>query len=252
MKLFDLTGKKAMVTGATRGLGRGMAEGLMEAGAEVVIFGTSDKAMEVAKEYCEKGYKCHGVKADLHNSDERKAAFKEALAYLGGDLDILVNAAGGINRYPNGEYTVEKYAELMKLNAEAPYELTLLAGEVMLKKGYGKIINVASLLSTFGGLHVMDYSASKGAICQMTKAFCNEWAAKGINVNAIAPGYMVTDLNAALLANPERMKELNLRIPTERWGTGADMKGAAVFLASAASDYVNGVLLPVDGGYTAR
>ena len=227
MNLFDLSAKKAIVTGGTRGLGHGMAEGLLEAGAAVVIIGTSKTVYTAAKAFCDRGLLCKGVIADLSDGKQRISAFEEAVQLLGG-LDILVNCAGIQRRHPVQEF----------LKKEKPS---------------GKIINVASMLSFFGGSTVVAYAASKGGVAQMTKAFCNELAAKGINVNAIAPGYMDTELNTALTDpdNP-RCKEITDRIPAGRWGSADDLKGAAVFLASAASDYVNGAIIPVDGGYLVK
>ncbi len=250
--MFDLTGKKAMVTGSTRGLGRAMAEGLMEQGAEACLFGTSDKVFDVVEEYRGRGFVCHGVKTNLADTPDRRRAFEEALELLGGRVDILINAAGICNRYPDFDYNLEKYQALMDLNVTASYDLCVLAGKKMAAQGYGRIINVASVISYFGGLHIPDYAASKGAVKQMTMCFCNEWAGSGVTVNAIAPGYYLTDLNAALLADEQRKRGITERIPAGRWGNPSDLKAAAVFLASDEAAYVNGITLPVDGGYIAR
>lgn len=250
--MFDLSGKKALVTGATRGLGRSMAEALMEAGAEVVLMGSSASARTVAEEYRERGSACHGVACDLSSAGAREAGFHDALLALDGSLDILVNAAGVQSRHPAESFPAQDWANVIEVNLTAVFSLCQLAGRVMLKKGSGKIINVASLLSYFGGITVPAYAASKGGVMQLTKALSNEWASRGVNVNAIAPGYMKTDLNAALLADPVRLKELSARIPAQRWGEPADLKGPTVFLASDASDYVHGTMLAVDGGYLGR
>ena len=250
--MFDLTGKKAMVTGSTRGLGRAMAEGLMEQGAEVCLFGTTDRVFEVAAEYEGRGFHCHGVVTDLSDREDRRRAFDEALMLLGGRVDILLNAAGMINRYPDLDYTPEKVEKILGLNVVASYDLCTLAGPLMAAQGYGRIINVASVLAFFGGLHVPDYAASKGAIKQMTMAFCNEWGGSGVTCNAIAPGYYVTDLNAALLADEVRKAGITARIPAGRWGDPSELKAAAVFLASDEAGYVNGITLTVDGGYCAK
>ena len=252
--LFDLTGKKAIVTGGTRGLGKSMAEGLMEAGAEVVIFGTSDKVHTVAEEFCAKGLKCTGLKVDLAKREERKAGFDKAVEILGG-LDIILNAAGIQRRYPSPEFPMEDWDDVLEVNLSAPFDLSQMAAREFLKKEkpYGKIINIASMLSFFGGQTVPAYAASKGGVAQFSKGMCNELASKGININCIAPGYMDTDMNTAL-TDPEnpRYKIITDRIPAGRWGTGADMKGTAIFLASAASDYLNGAVIPVDGGYLVK
>ncbi len=252
MKLFDLTGKKAIVTGATRGLGLGMAEGLMEAGAEVVVCGSSDKAQEIAQGFKARGFKCHGVSLDLADAKARAAGFDKALALLGGRIDILVNAAGIQRRHAAEKFPAEDWGDVIEVNLTAVFDLCQRAGLKMLEQGGGKIINIASLLSYFGGFTVPAYAASKGGVAQLTKALANEWASKGINVNAIAPGYMATDMNTALLADEGRNKEISARIPQHRWGTGEDMKGPVIFLASKASDYLNGTTILVDGGYLGR
>ena len=252
--LFDLTGKKAIVTGGTRGLGHGMAEGLMEAGAAVVIFGTSKKVIEVAAQFEAKGYWCKGIAVDLADDRARQEAFDQAVALLGG-LDILVNAAGIQRRHPSPEFPLQDWKDVLNVNLTAPFDLCQMAAKEFLKKEQpcGKIVNIASMLSFFGGMTVPAYAASKGGVAQMTKALCNELASKGIQVNAIAPGYMDTDMNVALtdVSNP-RYREITDRIPAHRWGTGDDMKGACVFLASHASDYISGAILPVDGGYLVK
>ena len=252
--LFDLTGKKAIVTGGTRGLGHGMAEGLMEAGAAVVIFGTSKKVIEVAAQFEAKGYWCKGIAVDLADDRARQEAFDQAVALLGG-LDILVNAAGIQRRHPSPEFPLQDWKDVLNVNLTAPFDLCQMAAKEFLKKEQpcGKIVNIASMLSFFGGMTVPAYAASKGGVAQMTKALCNELASKGIQVNAIAPGYMDTDMNVALtdVSNP-RYREITDRIPAHRWGTPEEMKGTVVFLASRASDYLNGAVIPVDGGYLVK
>lgn len=245
--MFDISGKKAIVTGGTRGLGYSMAEALVEAGCDVVIIGSSDRVHESAKKMG-----CKAVQADLAKKEENYRAFNESLDLLGGDVDILVNCAGVIHRQPAEEFTYEGWESVMNVNLNSVWLLCQEAGKVMLKKGYGKIINVASMLSYFGGQTVPSYAASKGGVMQLTKALSNEWSGRGINVNAIAPGYMETDLNAALIANPERFSQISARIPAGRWGKADDMKGLTVFLASPASDYICGTTIPVDGGYLVK
>nr|WP_321462134.1 SDR family NAD(P)-dependent oxidoreductase [uncultured Cohaesibacter sp.] len=252
MYKLDLSGQKAIVTGGTRGLGLGMVEGLLEAGAEVLIVGSSDKAAEVAASLCKNGAKCHGLAIDLADATSRAEGFDKAVTMLGGELNILVNCAGVQSRHPSEEFPLEDWNWVLEVNLNAVFDLCQRAANVMLPKGRGKIINIASLLSFFGGFTVPAYAASKGGVMQLTKALSNEWASKGINVNALAPGYMATDMNTALLADEGRNAEITARIPAKRWGNGEDMKGPLVFLASAASDYVHGVTLPVDGGYLGR
>lgn len=253
MNLFDLSGKKAIVTGGTRGLGYGMAEGLLEAGAEVVVFGSSERVWDAARKLSREDFVCHGIKVDLADRQARQSAFCEAVELLGG-LDILVNNAGIQRRHKSEEFPLEDWEDVLKLNLTVPFELCQMAArEFISKEKPGKIINISSMLAYFGGFTVPAYAASKGGVTQMTKAFCNEWASKGINVNAIAPGYMDTEMNAALTDpdNP-RFAEITGRIPAHRWGTPDDMKGTVIFLASAASDYLNGAVIPVDGGYLVK
>ncbi|MGI6069401.1 MAG: SDR family oxidoreductase [Blautia sp.] len=255
MKNFtDLTGKKAIVTGAAQGLSHGMAEGLMEAGAEVCIMDINPKTEEVAKEFEAKGFKCHAVIVNLGDESQRGEKFDEAVEKLGGHLDIIVNGAGVQRRHPSEEFPMEDWKFVLEINLNAVFDLCQRAARQYIKQGSkGKIINIASMLSFFGGYTVPAYAASKGAVAQITKAFCNEWAEKGINVNAMAPGYMATDMNTALMdpANP-RYAEITGRIPAKKWGTPDDMKGPTVFLASEASDYLNGAIIPVDGGYLVK
>lgn len=252
MDYFTIKGKKAIVTGGSRGLGKGVVEAFLAYGAEVVIISHSDKTADIAAEYRDKGLVCYGVACDLANRADRKRGFDEAVALLGGDLDILVNAAGIQRRHKSEEFPLEDWDDVLEVNLTATFDLCQRAANIMLPKGYGKIINFASLLSFFGGFTVPAYAASKGGVAQLTKAFANEWASRGININAIAPGYMATDMNTALLANEGRNKEITARIPAQRWGTGEDMAGISLFLASKASDYVNGTVITVDGGYLGR
>lgn len=249
MQLFDLTGKKAIVTGGTRGLGHAIAEGLMQAGAEVTIFGSNDSVKGVAAQFTQQGYKCHGVKCDLAQSVERQAAFSKSLTLMGG-LDILVNSAGIQRRHKSEEFPMEDWYAVLEINLTAPFELCQLAGRVFLEKGYGKILNIASMQTYFGGMTIPAYAASKGGIGQLTKALGNEWMSKGINVNAIAPGYMATEMNTALMDESHpRHKGIVDRIAAHRWGEPKDLKGAAVFLCSEASDYMSGAIIVVDGGF---
>lgn len=251
--LFDIAGRKAIVTGGTRGLGYGMAEGLMEAGCEVAIVGTSAKVHDVAKGFCDRGFSCHGVAADFSRREGVYQGFRECVEKLGNDLDILVNAHGIQRRHSAEEFPIEEWDLVLNVNLNSVFVLCQEAGKLMLKKGYGKIINIASMVSWFGGQTVPAYTAAKGGVTQLTKELSNDWIARGVNVNAIAPGYMATEMNAALLdpANP-RYQQITDRIPANRWGTGDDMKGACIFLASHASDYLGGAIIPVDGGYLVK
>ncbi len=249
--LFNIKGKKAIVTGGSRGLGKGMAQGLHDAGAELVIMGTNEKVMTVAEEMSTDEAPVKGVIADFRNTEKVIKAFDEAMDILG-DLDILINNAGMQIRHPSVEFPLEEWETVLKVNLTSAFVLSQKAGEVMIKKGYGKIINTASLLSFSGGYTVPAYAASKGGIAQVTKALSNEWAAKGINVNAIAPGYMDTDNIAEIKADETRNAQILDRIPAGRYGTPEDMIGAVIFLSSNASDYVHGSVLLIDGGWMGR
>jgi 2-deoxy-D-gluconate 3-dehydrogenase len=249
---FSLNGKNALVTGSRAGLGAGMAIGLAQAGANVVVNGsTSDGIDEVCR-----GVASHGVKAVRAVADVSDARACEQLVELTvaelGSIDILINNAGIIRRSPAAEYSAEDWARVLEINLNAVFRLSQLAGRRMLAQGSGKIVNIASLLSFQGGVFVPAYAASKGAVAQLTKALANEWAPKGINVNAIAPGYMDTENTRALRADPVRSRQILERIPAGRWGTPEDLAAAAVFLASPASGYMHGHVLVVDGGWMAR
>lgn len=251
MDLFDLLGKKAIVTGAGAGLGNSIAIGLAEAGATVAIIDIMQDVKKAAEEMSVDGKQLIGVQANLLSREGLKGGFEEAVQLLGG-LDILVNNAGIQVRGKAEEIPLEGWDRLMELNVTAVFEMSQLAATHMMKHGGGKIINLASMLSFFGGFQCSPYAASKGAVAQLTKALSNEWASQGINVNAIAPGYMDTPLNTAIINDPVRNHEITLRIPANRWGVPEDLKGTVIFLASKASDYVSGAVIPIDGGYLGR
>ena len=248
--LFDLTGKVAVVTGGSTGLGAGMSLGLAEAGADVVLVD------RVASTDTEQNLKALGrrsmvVVADLSKRESPQEIIKKVIDKFG-RIDILINNAGIIRRTPAVDFSEKDWDDVMMINSRSAFFMCQLAGREMMKQKKGKIINVASLLSFQGGILVPSYAASKAAIAQITKALANEWAQFGININAIAPGYMATNNTKALREDPARSKVILERIPAARWGTPDDLKGAAVFLASSASDYVNGHVLVVDGGWLAR
>lgn len=249
--LFDINGKKAIITGASRGLGKGMAQGLHDAGVELVIMGTNEKILKVAREMHTDDARVFGVIADFSNAEKVKKAFDESMSILG-DLDILINNAGTQIRHPSVEFPLEDWEHVLNVNLTSAFILSQKSGEIMIRKGKGKIINIASLLSFSGGFTVPAYAASKGGIAQLTKAFSNEWAAKGVNVNAIAPGYMDTDNIAAIKVDSIRNAQILDRIPAGRYGTPEDMIGAAIYLSSRASDYVHGTVMLVDGGWMGR
>lgn len=252
MYLFDLHSKTALVTGGNRGLGKGITEGLCEAGAKVVILASSDSVFEAAKEFADKGFDVQAVKCDLSDANSIDFKFQEALNLLGGKLDILVNNAGIQRRNKCEDFLLSDWDDVLNVNLRAVFKLCQLAGREMIKNGSGKIINVASMLSFFGGFTVPAYAAAKGGVAQLTKALSNEWASKGINVNAIAPGYMATEMNTKLIEDEKRNAEILSRIPAGRWGNAEDVKGVTIFLASKASDYLNGAIIPVDGGYLGK
>jgi 2-deoxy-D-gluconate 3-dehydrogenase len=247
---FSLAGKVALVTGASRGLGAGMALGLAAAGADVVLHASAppaDTALAVER----LGRRAAAFAADLGDPAAPARLAADALAVYG-RLDILINNAGIIRRQPADEHSDEFWDAVIEVNLSSVFRLSRAVGRHMLERGSGKIVNVASILSFQGGVTVPGYAAAKGGVAQLTKALANEWAGRGINVNAIAPGYMVTDNTAGLRADQVRTRQINERIPAGRWGTPADLAGAVVFLASPASDYVNGHVLAVDGGWLAR
>jgi 2-dehydro-3-deoxy-D-gluconate 5-dehydrogenase len=245
--LFDLTGRRALVTGGSGGLGRAMAEGLAGAGASVAVLGRSERTDEV-------GRRLGGiaVRADLGDRAELQRGFDEAVARLGG-LDVLVTSHG-IGRPADAlEHELEDWDEVLEVDLTSVFRLCQLAGRIMVGRRSGKIVNVASMVSFSGGLRVSSYAASKGGVAQLTKALANEWAPLGVNVNAIAPGYFKTQLNTHIWRDdPERSASILARIPAGRWGEPSDLGGAVVFLASAASDYLHGTILPVDAGWLAR
>lgn len=216
MNLFDIKGKKAIVTGGSRGLGKGMAKGIHDAGAELVIMGTNSNVLYTAKEMDTPDARVRGVIADFRNKESVVDAFRDAMSLLG-DIDILINNAGTQIRHRCEEYPLEDWGTVLNVNLTSAFILSQLSGRVMLEKGKGKIINIASLLSFSGGYTVSAYAASKGGIAQLTKALSNEWASKGINVNAIAPGYMDTDNTKALKEDPVRSRQI---LENTRWKMG--------------------------------
>lgn len=249
-KLFDLTGRVAVVTGGNRGLGKEMALGLASAGADIVVIARKIEK-QVITDIEKHGVKVLAVEFDLVDFHLYDELLQRIIAAMG-KIDILVNNAGVQKRHDAEEFPKEDWDFVMDVNANAPFFFCQTFGKHMLENGYGKIINLASLLSFQGGLRVPAYAASKGAVMQFTKALSNEWANRGVNVNAVAPGYMNTEMNTALLADKTRNGQILDRIPAGRWGQATDMQGAVIFLASPAADYVHGITIPVDGGWLGR
>jgi 2-deoxy-D-gluconate 3-dehydrogenase len=250
---FDLSGKTALVTGAKRGIGRGMAEALAEAGADIIGVSASldPKGSEVGDAVTALGRKFTGYSCDFSD----RAAVKAFTAQVLKDhpqIDILINNAGTILREPAASHPDEMWDKVIEVNLNAQFIITRDIGAAMVARGAGKVIFTASLLTYQGGITVPGYAASKGAIGTLTMAFANEWAAKGVNVNAIAPGYINTDNTEALRNDPDRSKSILERIPAGRWGTPDDFKGPVVFLASDAASYMNGHVMLVDGGWMGR
>lgn len=250
---FDLTGKVALVTGCKRGIGKALAEALAEAGADIIGVSATleDKDSDVEKSIKSLGRKFYPYKCDFSNRDSLYEFIKKVKKNHP-IIDILFNNAGNILRKPAAEHPDEYWDEIIEINQNAQFILTREIGKEMITRGSGKIVFTASLLSFQGGLNVPGYAASKGAIASLTKAFANEWASKGVNVNAIAPGYIATDNTQALQDDPDRAASILSRIPAGRWGEPSDFKGPAVFLSSNASDYIHGTILTVDGGWMGR
>jgi 2-dehydro-3-deoxy-D-gluconate 5-dehydrogenase len=249
---FRLHGRVALVTGANRGIGAALATALAEAGADLALLGRSEP-VETRRRIEALGRRATWVNRDLSAvSPPDLATDVSTVVDELGHLDILVNNAGIIRRAPAAEHAATDWDDVMTVNVDAVFHLSRAAGRVMLDQRGGKIINIASMLSFQGGLRVPSYAAAKHAVLGLTRALANEWAGSGVNVNAIAPGYVATDNTAPLRADPERERSIVDRIPAGRWGTPDDLAGAAVFLASDASRYVHGAVLPVDGGWLAR
>jgi 2-deoxy-D-gluconate 3-dehydrogenase len=253
MKLFDLSGKTALVTGCKRGIGKAMAIALAEAGADII--GVS-ATLELSGSLIETEVRAIGRKFKAYQCDfiDRNSVydFIKQVKEDGTIIDILVNNAGTILRAPAADHSDDFWDEVIDINLNAQFIISREFAKDMIQKGYGKIIFTASLLTFQGGINVPGYAASKGAIGSLTKALANEWAGKGINVNAIAPGYISTDNTEALRNDPDRSTSILSRIPAGRWGEPNDFQGIIIFLASAASDYINGTIITVDGGWMGR
>ncbi len=251
MNPFDLTGKVALVTGANTGIGQALSVALAQAGADIALLARREPSETQAK-IAELGRRSTWIAADFGSTPPAPALIEQAVAQLG-SVDILVNNAGTIRRNEALNYTEAEWDDVVDVNLKSVFFLSQLAARYWIgQQRSGKIINIASMLSFQGGIRVVSYTASKSGLLGITRALANEWAAQGINVNAIAPGYIETDNTAALRADPQRQRDILARIPAARWGMASDLGGAAVFLASNAANYVHGAVLPVDGGWLGR
>ena len=250
MKLFDITGQVALVTGGSRGIGRAMAIGLAQAGATVAVVSRKE-AQDVVQEIEALGGKAYAFACDLADREARVRLFEQVTNTVG-HVDIVINNAGIQKRHDAEVFPLEDWDDIVEVNLTSVFHLCQLFGRPMLARGYGKIINIASVISFQGGIRIAPYAAAKAGVMNFTKTLSNEWSSKGVNVNCIAPGYIATDMNEALLADGERNKQILERIPSKRWGEPADFVGAAIFLSSKASDYVCGQTLLVDGGWMGR
>lgn len=251
LDLFGLTGKNSLVTGSSRGMGAAIAVALAQAGANVALHGSRSVPADVINRVAQTGVRHIELVADLGKPSSASELIGQTIDEFG-SIDILVNNAGITRRAPAVDFLLDDWDQVLATNLTSVFTLCQCAARSMIERGSGKIVNMASLLSFQGGITVSAYAAAKGGVAQLTKALANEWAARGVQVNAIAPGYMATELTEALQNDPVRSRQILERIPAGRWGLAQDVAGAAVFLASSASDYINGHVLVVDGGWLAR
>jgi len=251
-ELFSLKGKVALLSGGTRGIGEACAIALAQAGAAVCLIQRDTSKTDTRDALRLLGVRAEIVECDLADMESVKSVFERALGLMGGEIHILVNCGGIQRRHPATQFPEKDWDEVIDVNLKSVWLLCQAAGQHMVPRRRGKIINFASLLTFQGGLTVPAYAAAKGAVGQLTKALSNEWSKENVQVNAIAPGYIATDMNERLLADPTRLRQISERIPAGRWGEPADFAGPTVFLASAASQYVSGEVLVVDGGWMGR
>lgn len=248
--LFDLTGKRALVVGGAGEIGHAIAESFLEFGASVVLIDKNVDTVDKSRALNTKWNNCYGYVADISDRRQIDDSISAAVEFLNGSVEILVNAAGIQRRFPSEDFPDKEWDEIISVNLTSTFLYSKKLSIGMIEKGHGKIINVSSIMSQFGGINIPAYSASKGGVAQLTKAMSNDLAGKGLRINAIAPGYINTNLNRAIIDDAERNSKILCRTPSGRWGTPQDLKGIAVFLASAASDYITGAVIPVDGGYS--
>ncbi len=249
LESFSLSGKNALITGASGGIGHHLVYALLEAGAEVVMSGASTSIFDFEKELASEGYNAKAFQADLGSYEGVKNLFDKAVEYFNGRIDILVNGAGTQFRCPAVEYPLNEWDRILSTNLDSAFYMSQLAGKLMLEAGKGSIINICSISTVFGGRQIPAYTASKCGMQGMTRSLSNEWCGRGVRVNAIAPGYMETKLTATMRSIGDQVAQVTARIPMGHWGTGEELKGALVYLASDASAYVSGSTLTVDGGY---
>lgn len=252
MSIFSIQNKTAIVVGGSGDLGVEIVEGFLEEGARVVILDKQKISSDKENFFSKSNFSFKYIQTDLFSDESIQTSFDEALKFLDNKLDILVNSAGIQARTISNEFPLSDWDKVLRINLTAAFQLSKLASNSMIKNNFGRIINIASMQSFLGGVTIPAYAASKGGIAQLTKAFSNDLAEKGITVNAIAPGYMDTQLNIAIRNDPIREKEILSRIPKGRWGNGKDLKGLAIFLASDSSEYITGSIIPVDGGFLSR
>jgi 2-deoxy-D-gluconate 3-dehydrogenase len=248
---LNLQGKRALVVGGAGAIGLAISEGLLESGAHVVIADNRKDLNERVNLLKQSGYKCEGLSTDITNQSDIVKSINSTKSHLEGDIDILVNAAGIQRRSPSETFPENDWDEVISVNLKSVFLYSQTVAIDMLKNKSGKIINIASIMSVFGGKNIPAYAASKGGVAQLTKSMSNDWASKGICVNAIAPGYIETPLNEKLLADSVRSAEILSRTPVGRWGKPSDLKGIALLLSSNTSDFITGAVIPVDGGYSA-
>lgn len=253
LESFSLKRKNAIVTGGARGLCRQIAQAYHDLGAKVVILDVSSSGADTAAEMAANGEPVYFVQCDLSKTEEIDSATEKCLQLLDGRVDILLNGAGIQHRAPALEFPEKEWRRIIDINLSSMFFMSQRIGKFMCEQGYGRIINIASMCSFFGSVLIPAYSASKGGVAQLTKALSNEWASLGVNVNAIAPGYMETEITRNLKeVNPAQYAEITSRIPKGRWGQPEDLKGLASFLASDAAEYISGAVIPLDGGYLGK
>lgn len=250
-KQFDISGKRVVITGGTGGIGAGLVAGFLSAGAEVVVSARSQESLNAGVAHYGNNPKVHFIEADLISDQSIHDFIGEANAQLGG-IDVLIQAHGNVFPGPATEMSLETWHEQIQVNLTATFRLAQAVAPQMIERKRGKIINIASMLTFQGGLNASGYAAAKGGVGQLTKALSNEWAPHGVNVNAIAPGYIKTKLNKHIWTDPIRHDQVLARLTSGRWGNPEDLVGPALFLAAPASDYLHGVILPVDGGWLSR